>query len=37
MTHSGYVSFQVPDSSRQLKMRYKEGFIDRKVIYFDLE
>jgi hypothetical protein len=36
-THSGYVSFQVPDSSRQLKMRYKEGFIDRKVIYFDLE
>lgn len=36
-THSGYVSFQVPDTSSQLRMRYKEGFIDAKIIYFDLE
>ncbi len=36
-THSGYVLFDVPNTSQYLKMRYQEGFIDKKIIYFDLE
>ena len=35
-THSGNFVFQVPDTTTDLKLSYEDGFLNKRVIWFDL-